>query len=395
MFKQTFVAATIASASFAFAAPQAAWIPETADIVIAGANLQNDNTVAKTAWEEAFKAMGIDIDAMRKEFLSCDDAGVVAINNLYKAFEFDVTTDKHAFESITLAATLPPNGESKNFSCIATIETTKALNIDNIATAVNALIDLGDEDKDEPRFVKDGTWYTLNEEDGVIAFSAYKTGLRFVAAEKSTNLIDTLKADTFKGIDATNPLAKALTAPNAYASAQIVIKDLSALVKRYVEMDEQSRQQTMQSAPMIFLTKDLSVSLYSQDKNYIVEIVGSHATEQDATTVAQSITSYRFLMTMMLGSEFAPDSALMKAINAIAISSDKTDAKVKVTLNPDETVAVYKEYTEFVAKQIMMYGAPQGDFDDIQIEYVDEDDGEEELSEEEARAILEEMMKQQ
>lgn len=396
MFKQTFIAATLATASVAFAAPQAAWVPETSDVVFAAANLQNDNLVAKEAWEEAFKAMGFNLDDLRKEFTSSIETDCPAFLDLYKAFEFDPKAETHAFESITIAATLPPTGSSKDFSFIATIETTKALNIDNIATAINNLIDLGDEDKDDPRFVKDGDWYTYSEEDGIIAFSTYKTGVRFIGAAKTMNVFDALKADTFKGIDATNPLATALTPANEYASIKFAIKDLSDLVRRYVDFGVGGENQIMLSAPMLFKTKAIYFTLSTEGKNCIIDIVGMHDSAQDAVLVQSAVTSYRLLATMLLASEFTPDSALLKAINDIALDVKDNAATIRIVLDPVKIVDVFNEFKSYIERNMYTeYAEEAVEETEFEIDY--EDDGEEdedELTEEEARAILEEMRKQ-
>lgn len=395
MFKQTFIAATLVSASFAFAAPQATWIPESSDLVMTGLNLQNDNKVADEAWRAALKTMGIDIELMEKEAIATLDSDSPELKAIYEAFEYNPETKKHVAESITAAMTLPPAKDFEQLSAVITIETTKALNVDKIATALNAAI----KDETDATFVKDGTWYTLTNEDGSAAFSAYKNGLRFIVAVKDPKAFETLKSDTFKGIDASSPLNQALKAPNEYASMKVALKDLSGLVKRIDAISEKDRQQMMQSAPMLFVTKDVCWTLSSEGKNYVIEAVGSHAKAQDATMVAQAITSYRFLATMIVAAEFSPDSALMKAINGINIASKDKTASIKIVLNPDEALAIFQEVSSYIAKQEQMYGpSVEMDSDDVKIEFdFDEEEfgEEEELSEEEARAILEEMMKQQ
>lgn len=394
MLKQTLLASAMVTATFAFAAPKAAWIPSTTDVVLVGHNLQKDNKVADEAWRATLQTMGIEIESAENELLSLLNDNP-AVSELYKAFEVDVKAKTHPFESATLAVRLPSStaSDAEDFSVILTMETTKTLNVDAIAKAINGLIDLEDTDRDEARFTQDGTWYTLKEEEGSISFGPYEKGLRFVASATATNDFDTLKNNTFKAIDSTNPLNKALVAPNTMASAKVVIKDLSALVKRYVSASDSDMQQIQAAVPMLFTTKALTWTLFSEGKNYIVDVTGDYATAADAQAAIDALNSYRFLATMGISADFPADSAVMKFVNDIAIKANDTSASLTITFNPDQVLKAFEEFQGVMAKSIM-HGPQQPDYDfDDEEDFMDFDD-EEEISEEEAEAILREMMQQ-
>jgi hypothetical protein len=384
MLKQTFFATALVSATFAFAAPKAEWIPASSDVVFVGHNLQKEDKAASEAWRNAFKSIGIDFEADQQEMLNAFASNPSA-STLFKALEIDLKNNTHPFESFTLAIKLPSSEDVEDFSVLATIETTKPLDLDAIATAANDMLAKADEDD---RFTKDGTWYTIKEEDGTISFGNYDNAVRVVISSKVANDYDSLKNATFKAIDSTSPLSQALIAPNAYSSVKIVLKDFSALMDRYVKMSNEDRQIAEATIPMLFTTKAIALTVSTEGKNAVINLTGSYATEQDAQTCANTLTAYRFMVTAGMAPELGANSALIKAINGITIQAKDKTATIKIVLSPEEATQIISEIQASVAKAMMQGNA---DYEDYGEGLYLEDDYE--LSEEEALKILEEMNK--
>jgi hypothetical protein len=381
MLKQTFFATALVSATFAFAAPKAEWIPADSDLVLVGHNLQKEDKAASEAWRNAFKSIGIDFEADQQEMLNFFESDATA-STLFKALEIDLKNNTHPFESFTLAIKLPSSEDVEDFSVLATIETTKPLNLDAIATAANDMLAKAD----ETCFTKDGTWYTVKEEEGTISFGNYDNAVRVVISATKANNYASLKNATFKAIDSTSPLSQALVAPNAYSSVKIVLKDFSNLMDRYVKMSNEDRQIAEATIPMLFTTKTIALTVSTEGKNAVINLTGSYATAQDAQTCVNTLTAYRFMVTAGMAPELGANSALIKAINGITIQAKDKTATIKIVLRPEEATQIISEIQASVAKQMMQGNA---DYEDYGEGLYLEDDYE--LSEEEALKILEEM----
>lgn len=369
-FSSCVLTAALAS-SLAFAAPDPAYVPAKADLVVVGHQL-NVPAPAQDAAMEKLKAAGF-----YKEY-PCSLADLAEINPhlpaMMKALVgysddgLSMTTTSMQC-SVVLPEKLPEApGEIPAFSVNAVIEN-PAMDLPAFTAALKEALK---DDEGSLTLVESEGWTILRDESDLegsmpfIGYHAVPGGALFTVTDNPENA-KALLARTAPTIAGTStPLLKAFTPPQGAegGSEVIVLKSIKGLVDRFVTEPEAQSFIAIQ-APYLMRANDVTLKLYATGTNFYFTLEVATDDEATATEISEQLIGFKMMaLQLVRGSYMLPaDSAILAQVSKLKISAEGTTAKLALTLSFDDIVALAQEIVKLQEASAASFGLPSEDPD--------------------------------
>lgn len=400
--KKIIFSALALMATMVYAKPKIDWVPEKSDLVIVGHNLQKDDRATTKAWNDSIaKITGETIENCNNEILRELKAEFPEVVDLYKAFGFSEDLSKHTIDSIVAAVRFPPTIESDSCVFTLTIDFATAIDQPAVYTAIGKIIRTYGELK-SAELKNRGLWKVLEmqeEDDDSKEVDAY---LAIRLEEKRFHMIltdehaafDSLVSDKpFRSITEDSPLAKAFKAPNEFGSISMVLNDFSSAIQR----DKDALKNIQRYAPAFATMRDILFTLKTEDTAFVFDVVMNNATAEGAQSAYEMFLGWRMMARTFIAQLFPVDATIVKDFNAIKIDRKDTAITLNFSLTPSALEAYMNDIQKLQMKQQAMMGS--GDYyDATDCELSDDDlfdgddlfddDDDDEMSEEEMKAIL-------
>lgn len=383
-----------------FAAPQAAWVPASSDIVVAAnCELNAEYKAAQAAWPAVLEKAGLPTGAITNdviaEFTQREPEVFQLVQTIFGAnAEFTEWTTT----SYSVALKLPVNDlEAKmpDFRLSLVVEN-PALDMGVLDSAVQALFAAKPDWsakmswQDDWRVFEEADEGGDKEDDGFMAYRAIPAGVQLVVAKNRETAMSWLAEAP---IDATSPLMAAIEGTTKSGQCAIVVGDVAELITRYVEKEDLAEIALEANWLLDLHTVKWLSSLTAQTfANRVTLALGS---EESIAQVCQVLEMYRLMAAHMIVPQLLqkPNSDITKFLTErVAITAEKNGVAISLDLLPTDFVDVCKEVMEFQEKLEAAHRARREMIEQLEADDVDDEDEEdEEMSQEEARRILDEL----
>ena len=367
----------------AFAAPNAKWVPADADFVITARGLDVENKTYNDAWEPGLKKLGFIDENKNADSMKQLEEACPGITNLIKVAlgasdDFKKSATKSILFSMSLKNdTTKPEDSLRGTTATLVLENPKA-DIDALEAAIRDV--LTKNEADEVTLAREGEWLTLRGKEmaEVVAITKAPEGY-MLTIQESMEKAKAVRAGKVKSIAKGNPLMKAFASLDKGVSqnATYVLKDLAALTQRFA--DPSTIEQIKMQHPALLQTKDCVMTV--QVKGAAVEFKITIATTgpEAAQKILEACLGYKMIAQMMgpqmLGK---PDSKLIAFISNIACKTEGNNCVVSCVITPENFLPVLEEIKALQSQT----AAPAPTFE------LDDEDDAEEMTAEEAKAIL-------
>lgn len=387
-FSSCVLTAALAS-SLAFAAPDPAYVPAKADLVVVGHHLNVKGPYEDIAIEK-LKATGRYEETPLSDLAEVNPHLPAMLKALvgYSDDGLSMTTTS-ALCSIVLPEKFPEApGEVPAFSVNTVIEN-PAMDLPAFTAALKEVLK---DDEGSLTLVESEGWTILRDEsdlEGAMPFIGYHAvpgGALFAVTDNPENA-KALLARTAPTIAGTStPLLKAFTPQQGAegGSEVIVLKSIKELVDRFVTEPEAQSFIAIQ-APYLMRANDVTLKLYAIGTNVYLTIEVATDDEATATEISEQLIGFKMMaLQLVRGSYMLPaDSALLAQLSKIKISAEGTTAKLALTLSIDDIIACYTEIVKQAEASSVSTMLPSEDPD---LEWPEEEEDDVEIEIEEAPA---------
>lgn len=381
-----------------FAAPQAAWVPASSDVVLAGnVTPDEDYKAAQAAWSKVCDTAGFPIATLNKDLLEeATQQEPEILQVVQTIFGANAEFTEWTATSYSLALKLPVDDlEAKmpDFRLSLVVEN-PALDIGVLDSAVQALFAAKPDWsakmswQDDWRVFEEADEEGDKEDDGFMAYRAIPEGVQFVVTKNRETAMSWLAEAP---IDATSLLMAAIEGTTKSGQSVLVVKDVAELLTRYVKGEalEDVKIEAGWLLDLHAVTLNTMVSKTFSSRMHLA--VGS---QESIAQIRQLLEMYRLMAAHMVVPKLIqkPDSAISKFLaERVAIATEKDGVTISLDLMPEDAVAILKELKEFQEKMEAARGAYVGTIDQLEADEVEDDDDDKEMSQEEARRILDEL----
>lgn len=392
------------AAPLAWAAPNPAYVPADADVVLV-AQGEDEAGQAKAAafWEALLREAGVDVEAVSQmqeqniEALPKEGAEI-----LRAVFGFSEDWKTSAVRSAVYAIAFPrtvdkEKGPDRLFFTVV-LENPKA-DVAAIDRAVQALLKKGGTQV-RAMFVKDGEWSCLRLLDqglegrqAYIAWRSLPEGLAIVCG-LDFEVATARFAGKGKALAADDPLMAAFTAPAGakHGWFRLAVRDVGELAERLFALDPEARQRAALAVPWLAKTHALSLTAWSPRLgDGAARLVAKTEDAQAAKQLRDQLLGFKGLLGQMVLPALTqkPDSAFAKLVASVQCEAAGTEVVLSQTVGREDLVPLVKEWMELAQRQQEAQSAAAGRRPTVSDEGEDFDDEDEPMSEEDARAILE------
>jgi hypothetical protein len=367
----------------AFAAPNAKWVPTDADFAITARGLDVENKTYNDAWEPGLKKLGFIDESKNAESMKQLEEACPGITNLIKVtLGADDDFKKTSTKSILFTAsikndTTKPEDSLRGSTMTLVLENPKA-DINALETAIREVMTKNE--ADELTLTREGEWLTLRgkEMTEVIAITKAPEGY-LLTLQENMEKAQAVRDGKVKSIKKGNPLMKAFAPLSKDVSQNVtyVLKDLSELINRLA--DPATIEQLKTQNPELLQIKDCVMTCQLKGAAVEFKLTIAAATPEAAQKIQEACLGYKMIAQMMgpqmLGK---PDSKLIAFISNIACKTEGNNCVVSCVITPENFLPVLEEIKALQSQT----AAPAPTFE------LDDEEDEEEMTAEEAKAIL-------
>lgn len=388
------------AAPLAWAAPNPAYVPADADIVMVAQGEDAAGQAETTAfWEGLLREAGVDVEAVSQmqaqNFAALPKEGAEIVRAVF-GFSEDWKTSavRSAVYAIALPRTVDKEKGPDRLFFTVVLENPKA-DVAAIDRAVQALLKKGGTQV-RATFAKDGEWSCLRLLDqglegrqAYIAWRGVPEGLAIVCG-LDFEVATAHFAGKGKALAADDPLMAAFTAPEGAKRGwfRLAVRDLGALAERLFAVEPEARQRATLAAPWLTKTHALALMTWCPRLgDGEARLVAKTEDAQAAKQLRDQLLGYKGILGQMLLPALTRklDSAFAKLVASIQCEAKGTEVVLSLAVGREVLVPLVKGWVEFAQRQQAALGQPPPLTDDEE----DFDDEDEPMSEEDARAILE------
>ena len=380
-------------AAVAWALPKAEWLPAEADVTMAFIFPQEENPELQQAWDEAFKAADPNFDlALAKrnpEAFKQKEPEAYAV--LKELVGFSEDGKRLSLASVSMGMTVPKSIESDlGFKAVFIFEN-PVLDAQAFDAAIRAFVaKKAQEAGKDLSVVPMGEWMdarALNAGGEIKLRGCYRPcaqGLMMVLAQ------DEAEAEAWLAgakLAADAPVAAPFAAVKEPCDWAMVVADVAGLLTRYVP-EAADRKQVERQMPWLPKTHRLILSSSLSG----VSVVGKLSAMTDSAEMAEQaknmLEMYRLMAAqMILPALFQkPDAAVVRwLMKQVSVEAADTEVRLRMVFEPKTMATFVQEFEELKARKEQEAEARRRRLFEREVR---ESEGDEEMSAEEAKQIL-------
>ena len=382
--------------------PATAWVPDDTDLLLVGHNLDTVDAKAQEAWDAVQKEM--------RALVTKDEKGVCAG---YNAFEdvvnvlFGCSDDSKTLKAknaLLALSVLSPTEKGKESSArlFARIEN-PALKIAELDAAfAKAQAASGD----KRAITRSGEWRVVpvsvapiggekkaEADAGFFGYCPVEGGVLLVMAPTQADA-EAIRAQKLPGLKAKNPLRAALKPLDKTPTGhfRLMVRDLADWVARETKASGSSPESANAFSPLVFKTHAISLAAYNKQMAFTLELQSVMDDEQSASELQEMLVAWKVALTQMILPAMlrTNDSQLGKIVQGISCKAQGKKVGLLLSVTPEQASKLGKELQALQQNITFTPKAPGGGAPDPigALEQDDDDDGDYQISEEEARKIL-------
>ena len=391
MMKRFVFAFVSMAAAGLMAAPNAALVPESADVVMTVDGLNVSDKEAEKVWQEELTKLGFEVpskDPMKslEEIAPGLSEPVAVLLGYSKESQTISATSLTAFIDLLPQVNKEKEPEGK---LVLFLEQPKA-NLDALQKAMEAFV--AKQEEKPFAVVRKGAWLQLKdadeEEEEFLGITVDKGGYSIVLAS-SEGLAEGYRKGEYKAVTKAHPLQKAFAKAAANQQvAQVMLYQVAKQMKSY--MAESDFEAMTMQVPFIAQLNNVLVKTEGSGDRGALTLTLDFATAETAQEVAEMLIGYKAMATGMLlpMAMGTPESKTGAFVKKIRVSANDASVVITLTGTRDEIVGILKEVKEVQERQ---QAAAKMKHQEATIEGLDElfDEMEEDtMTPEEAESIL-------